>query len=671
LRRSRPSVRLPPPDDIIVPEEALVVENGVFKGISKAWVEENYPDGASFSVTVPAEATSISDYAFHYAQYNGPSNTQRMLSGKYSLSSIDFSQAKNLKSIGVGAFAYTNITVADMGATSLETIGGQAFNSCKSLKTVVLPSTLKSIGTSSKGSSFNDCGAIESITTAGKDSEDALVLPDGLEYIANYSFKEALASSVSTHVTVPANVVFLGTEAFRSSSITQLSIEADAAATAYYANSGTIAPNSSALVVFKNKAAYETCKASNKNTCTYPVAVTFPGAGTDGADLVQLKLAGFVLRYELQDDGSWAEDDSYVYPAPTGDAAKPGYSVQWTIGSSNLTSAASKMPKCDDEVTATANVKFSISTNIEYTIDGIVQEDSNLVVVLDGNDHTAGFTVTHPLTLDQYGTEDDYVYFEYAWYDEVAQSSSSSISFPIAGPRVQEEGNQLFSTSLTPEYWTNVSEIPIRSIDDARTGFDQYLMLLRAHHVVDGVDSVYLMTCVNAIGMNTPGANVNLSLVFHVKTKVQLSYDLTADGTVDDSAVFDAGETATIKDIDARDGYRFNGWVDSDGKTYQPGETVVMDAPLTLTAQWEELEHGTIEPVSMTAYVGGVSAAGGAMPKIRYQVATPEGTTLDGLAFTLHTVSEDGTEETTALARTRVDETDPESLCLFPALDSE
>jgi uncharacterized repeat protein (TIGR02543 family) len=115
---------------------------------------------------------------------------------------------------------------------------------------------------------------------------------------------------------------------------------------------------------------------------------------------------------------------------------------------------------------------------------------------------------------------------------------------------------------------------------------------------------------------------------------------------------------------------------------------------------WATLQSSvpvTISPVSITAYVGGISANGSHAPKLRFSVDTPNGVTLDNLTFYMNTVTisepaaadEENDEETGSdntepsvtidgnrnivtekMDRERIDETDSSTLCLFPILDA-
>jgi hypothetical protein len=86
-----------------------------------------------------------------------------------------------------------------------------------------------------------------------------------------------------------------------------------------------------------------------------------------------------------------------------------------------------------------------------------------------------------------------------------------------------------------------------------------------------------------------------------------------------------------------------------------------------LTFTYESTGTVTLGVESMTCYVGGSSLNSSTLPALRFSVATPAGTSLARLSFTLHTVS-GGEETATHLETEPVDDADETSLCLMPGL---
>ena len=118
-------------------------------------------DGNVKALTIGANVTTINE---------------NMFQGCYYLSSIDFSAATGLTSIGNYAFyscgnhvpeqgedPVPNLTAIDLSNTKVTSIGDNAFNSCSKLETITLPSTLTSIG----DYAFQDCRSLVSFSVPG------------------------------------------------------------------------------------------------------------------------------------------------------------------------------------------------------------------------------------------------------------------------------------------------------------------------------------------------------------------------------------------------------------------------------------------------------------------------------------------------------------------------
>ena len=89
---------------------------------------------------------------------------------------------------------------------------------------------------------------------------------------------------------------------------------------------------------------------------------------------------------------------------------------------------------------------------ISYLVDGkneVVDADQPFTVTIgDGKEHTLGVQVSHPLLLSEQGNEEDeYVYFEYCWWDE-GHFADNGIAMTVNGPRSTEEP-KLFSNAET------------------------------------------------------------------------------------------------------------------------------------------------------------------------------------------------------------------------------
>lgn len=199
---------------IDVPQDAMVIVNEVYYGISKDWFETNNPTGEklSLSLKMPNSVTTICkdglrDSWSSEKQQNGCITNynydgDKKYTDKYTIINIDFSSAGNLTTIGEQAAMRIPLAgVLDLSNTKVETIGKNAFKECTEITGVILPSTLKNIGTTSAGSVFYCCSGMQFVRTAGKNSEAVFDLPDNLEVIGNQSFYKCTGLPANTAIT--------------------------------------------------------------------------------------------------------------------------------------------------------------------------------------------------------------------------------------------------------------------------------------------------------------------------------------------------------------------------------------------------------------------------------------------------------------------------------------
>ena len=133
------------------------------------------------STTIPSSVRSIGQYAF-YGAFR-PDATVTI--------------ADAPASIGAAAFYYSNMRHIDLG-NSITRIGNDAFNSCNSLDTVVVPNSVSYIG--SYAFCYNYTGSLKKV-----------VLPEGLDTIRVQTF---FGCTGLEEVNIPSSVVYIDTAAF-------------------------------------------------------------------------------------------------------------------------------------------------------------------------------------------------------------------------------------------------------------------------------------------------------------------------------------------------------------------------------------------------------------------------------------------------------------------------
>ena len=484
---------------IDVPAGKLIFENGVIKGINKDWLAEEEHKDKFLSVAIPAEmggtlVTSIGQNAF---------NEKKVVA-------VDFSKAANLEKIDKQAFMHSPVTSVDLSKTKVTTIGKFAFGECTSLKDVILPSTLTELGSSV----FTDCKFVESIRLADSPEGVVFALPKGLTSIGYQCFKNCFADGVEAKVVIPASVTTINGEAFKDIHITQIIFEktVDPWKDEYYSgyeNSAMTPPSEcDRIIVLPNNkcfAAYSTQVGDGsklQKICTYPIKIIFYPLGTQEQHLNHA-LLGWTYNSATK---LWDLNNNYKLPdtngATTGNE-RPGYEYVggWKLRSSNQVLNKNEKLEAEnnpsDRATVSGEYKLANPT-ISYLVDEKT-EDVNAaqpftVTIGDKKEHSIGILVDHPLLKENQGTNEDYVYFEYYWFDEVALGNGSNT---LNGPRSTEEESERFSTATSNVDIKYVdgkhNTIPITKAEHARyygsshKGYnDYYLVEVFGYHVVDG-----------------------------------------------------------------------------------------------------------------------------------------------------------------------------------------
>ncbi len=165
-------------------------------------------DKTATSVTIPATVKSVPVVAIAEVGFYGYKN----------LSSVDFSNADNLREIGQYAFSGTSITRADL-PDGLEAIGNQAFEFCDDLAYLRIPGSVNSVGSWILQNGYEDPDTYEWIFPDGVSVE--LVLEDGVTGLSRSSFYGAPVPSV----TVPGSVGTIPDYCFCNSGVENIVLE--------------------------------------------------------------------------------------------------------------------------------------------------------------------------------------------------------------------------------------------------------------------------------------------------------------------------------------------------------------------------------------------------------------------------------------------------------------
>lgn len=517
---------------IAVPTDKLFFDkaNGVITGIDANWLAEN--KDKPLSVTIPAEiggvaVTSIGQNAFK-ARNAGLENHPQV-------AAVDFSNATNLEKIDNQAFQYSPVTSVNLSKTRVTTIGKFAFGDCTSLETFIFPDTLISLGNSDGASVFTDCRSLKVMRLAGSPEGVVFELPEGLTTIGYQCFKNCFADGVDAKVIIPASVATLGEGAFYDEHITQIIFEKTVDPWknedySGYANSAITPPSDCdrIIVLPDNKcfAAYSTqvgYGSKLQKICTYPIKITFSPLGKQEQHLNHA-LLGWTYNPATK---LWDFNNNYKLPDTNGATSgneRPGYEYVggWKLSSSNrVLNENEKLEAKDnpsDRATVSGECKLANPT-ISYLVDGKTENvDANqpfTVTIGDGKEHSIGIQVDHPLLKENQGTDEDYVYFEYYWFDEVSLGDGKNT---LNGPRSTEEQKRFSAATSNVEIQYvdgKHNTIPIAKTEHARyegssyEGYnDYYLVVVFGYHVVNGkkADTPFYLSANNGIGVGNANA---------------------------------------------------------------------------------------------------------------------------------------------------------------------
>ena len=509
---------------IAVPTDKLFFDkaNGVITGIDADWLANN--KDKPLSVTIPAEingtpVTSIGQNAF---------NGKKVVA-------VDFSNATNLEKIDNQAFMHSPVASVDLSNTQVTVIGKFAFGDCKSLETFIFSNTLTSLGNSDGASVFTDCRSLKVMRLAGSPEGVVFELPEGLTTIGYQCFKNCFADGVDAKVIIPASVATLGEGAFYDEHITQIIFKKivdpwKSEDYSGYANSAITPPSGcDRIIVLPNKecfAAYSTqvgYGSELQKICTYPIRITFSPLGKQEQHLNHA-LLGWTYNPATK---LWDFNNNYKLPDTNGATSgneRPGYEYVggWKLRSSyQVLNENEKLEAKDnpsDRATVSGEYKLANPT-ISYLVDGKTENvDANqpfTVTIGDSKEHSIGIQVDHPLLKENQGTDEDYVYFEYYWFDEVSLGDGKNT---LNGPRSTEEQKRFSAATSNVEIQYvdgKHNTIPIAKTEHARyegssyEGYnDYYLVVVFGYHVVNGkkADTPFYLSANNGIGAGNANA---------------------------------------------------------------------------------------------------------------------------------------------------------------------
>ena len=642
---------------IAVPEEGLAISGGTLYGIDKTWFANVNPDKGKIylAISIPSGVTEInndglkdsytSDKKLHVAV------TYMDGLGSFSVAALSFDDATGLETIGEQALqGNSQLTgILDLSATNVSVIKKSAFSGCSNLTGVVLPKTLKELGSrsSSAGSVFNGCEGLRYIRVAGSSNQNAVFeLPEGLTYIGRQTFKNCFASDVDAKVIIPASVETIGSEAFYSKRISQIIIQKEGDGwdprLTGYDTSAFKTGNDDLLVVFLNRKSYvdytvgRSFTGAVKRALSYPVTLTFQNA-KEGV-IKQDKLNYQSIQYEYDEAaGFWAVNQDYLLPQPAGEqVSKPGYNTFWTVDDKKLTDSG-KINITSDNPTVEIDYVIQNPT-IQPVADGTVQADFHtLSIDLDAaGPHTVGVQVSHPLLKEQQGTEDTYVYFQYCWWDESGEESG------VNGPRSRAEP-ELFSSSaengILNRVKTENAVIPIDGQEHARTDGHYYMVEIYGYLVENGgTPELFYKSHHNFIDFGSDSdteATVSRSYTLQVEvTQVErhaVLFQTGEHGTLEGTSNFAVKDGSTMRksgypvpSVAADSGYSFTGWLGTDGITRTSNEVLdlTVTGDMTFTAQYAK-DSGSGGSTGTTRYTIEASAGhgGGISPDGRVRVS--------------------------------------------------
>ena len=414
---------------------------------------------------------------------------------------------------------------------------------------VTIPDNINGVAVTGIGeNAFAGLRCVESVRTESSPENSIFELPESLKEIGARAFQNCFADGVDAKVKIPKTVISIGSQAFDDAAITQIVVMKKSSSSwdNNFEGFAIDAFKSSAkpIIIFNNNAAYKDFswnRNSNSTglTITRPVTVNFYYKGKmlkSEIHLYQLPF-GYVKN---QSTGFW-ENQNYELPAydgvkPTED--RPGYEFAYNGWKINHTIIDEAFTLTQDGETVSAYPTDSgdwtlMKPKISYLVDETVCTDEQpyMVQIGDGKEHSVGVQVEHPLLKSEKGTDKEYVYFEYNWWDEYAPSETEPNT--VNGPRSEAEP-KLFSNAETDRklncVMTDQNTIPITEEEHARTGRSQYLVVVYGYIVKNGgTPELFYKSAENFIHFGSGSAETTVNDVYLIQVDVKKAEISPAD----------------------------------------------------------------------------------------------------------------------------------------------
>ncbi len=420
-------------------------------GFSKGYLESlTSTEQWNLAIKIPATfddgeygvkpVTAIGENAFYLLEYIGyPSYRD------FRFTSLDFTNAANLKTIGNRAFFYCENFKGDLTIpASVTTIGDSAFENCTGFKgKLTLSDSVTTIGASAFMYCEGFTGSLtipNSVQTIGeyafyhcKGFNKTLTLPTNSEFTTISSSAFSGCEGFTGVLTIPDSVTKIGSGAFISckgftgaltipDSVTSIggsAFESCAGLQTVYlpngATYGNVFSGVTCPIIAPNKTLYDTYKSDSSHTLynngylTYELTVEFDGNGgtvMGTGTATQQKLFNRTLNY-VKENGIWTKNT--VYALPDANAAY-GIFKGWNTVSNGSGAAVAATTVVTADATYYAQYEFlefkTVFANDAYTITGFSdghlaslssEEKQNIAIVIPAT-YDDGTNGEHPVT---------------------------------------------------------------------------------------------------------------------------------------------------------------------------------------------------------------------------------------------------------------------------------